>query len=446
MYKKMINEIKDAYLNDLFNLLRINSVLVEQPEVKDAPFGKGCVEALNYVLNLGKKMGFKTLNVDNVSGHIEFGEGKEILGILCHLDVVPTGDGWTNDPFDPTIRDGKIYARGVNDDKGAGMACLYALKILKDSGYVPNKRIRLIFGTDEETASRGVKHYLEVCETPNIGFSPDAEFPIIYGEKGIMSIDIISKQISKDIIEIKSGDRYNIVPEQAYAKLNKDLSKEYDTYLKENDFKGEVNNGVLKSQGLRAHAMEPRNGKNALLRLFNFLNGKVDNKLISFTSKYLNDSLFKDINLNYTHEEMGDLTVNVAVADINSNGGKIGMNLRYPIGWDKEYFLSTLKSKAKEYDLEIDVISDSNPHYVSPKGELIEKLHEAYVEVTHDDKTPLMTIGGGTYARMFENAVAFGPAFPGREEVAHNTDEYMSIEDLLMGMEIYIKAIEKLGK
>lgn len=444
MYKNFVNNNKEAFLRDLFELIKFDTVLREQPEVVDAPFGQNLVDALNWTLDLGAKMGFRTKNVDNVAGHIEFGEGEEILGILAHLDVVPTGEGWTNDPFTATIRDGKIYARGVNDDKGPLMTCLYAMKILKDSGFKPNKRIRLIMGTDEESGSRGIHRYLQKEEMPTLGFSPDAEFPLIYAEKGIMSIDIISNEKDNDIVSIKSGDRYNVVPEKAFASLNKDLSVEFKEYLKENSFDGCVENELV-SFGKRAHAMEPNNGENAMLRMFNFLSKHLDNNLIKFVSKYLNDSRFKDINLNYTHKEMGDLTMNVAVCDINQNGGKVGLNLRYPIGWDKDNFFYVLKEEASKYNLDVKMLGDSLPLYVNPEGELIEKLHKAYIDITGDDKTPLQTIGGGTYARSMKNAVAFGAAFPGREEVAHNVDEYMHIEDLLKAMEIYIQAIKYLG-
>ena len=443
--KDLFEKYQEEYLNDLFGLLRIDSVLREQAEVKEAPFGYGCVEALKYTLDLGKKMGFKVKNIDNVAGHIEFGEGKDILAMLCHLDVVPVGEGWTNPPFEPIIKDGKIYARGSNDDKGPLMSSLYAMKILKDQGFKPNKRIRLIIGTDEETASRGLKRYLEVEEQPTIAFSPDADFPLIYGEKGIMSIDIKSKQNCVDIKNIKSGDVYNVVPDKAYAYLNKDLSDKFNTYLKDNKFIGKAEKDLLYVEGMRAHGMEPRNGKNAMLRMFNFLNDVLDNKLIKFVSKYLNDSRFNDIGLSYTHHEMGDLTCNVAVCDITDKAGKVGLNLRYPIEWKKEEFLKELSAKAKEYGLEIEVISDSNPHYINPKSELVKKLHEAYVEVTGDTKNDIMTIGGGTYARLLKNAVAFGACLPGRETVAHMVDEYMSIEDLKIACLVYIKSIEKLG-
>lgn len=447
MIKNEVLKYKEEYLRDLFEILKIDSVLKEQPDCPDAPFGKGCKEALLKTLELGKKMGFKVKNIDNVSGHIEFGEGKEILGILAHLDVVPTGEGWTTPPFEPNIRDGKLYARGSNDDKGPLMSALYAMKILKDKGFVPNKRVRLIVGTDEETGSRGVRRYLQCEEMPTMGFSPDAEFPLIYGEKGIMSIDIVSKEHSDEIDSILSGDRYNVVPEKCIAKLNVNLEKEFNEYLEKlnTKAKGYAKGFELCALGQRAHAMEPRNGDNALLKMFNFLSKHLDNNLIKFASKYLNDSRFNDLGLAYTHKEMKDLTCNVALCNIDANGGKIGLNLRYPIGWDKEHFFKVLNEKAGEFSLEVKMLGDGEPLYVSPDCDLIKKLHQAYTDCTGDFESPLLTIGGGTYARMLKNAVAFGAGFPGREEVAHNVDEYMDVSDLLKAIEIYMRAIELLA-
>ena len=186
-FLKYARDNEKQFLKDLEELLKIDTVLVEQPEVKEAPFGYNLVKALDYMLKLGEKEGFITKNIDNVAGHIEYGEGEEIIGVLSHLDVVPTGEGWKYPPFEPVVEDGKIYARGALDDKGACIAALYALKALKENGVKLNKKVRLIYGTDEETGSRGIARYLQVEKMPDLGFSPDADYPIIYGEKGILS-------------------------------------------------------------------------------------------------------------------------------------------------------------------------------------------------------------------------------------------------------------------
>ncbi len=444
-FLELVNKNKDNLLGDLIKLLQINTVLVEQPENKNAPFGDGLKEALDYVLKLGESFGFKTLNVDNIAGHIEFGEGEEIIGVLAHLDIVPFTDGWKYEPLSGTIEGDKLYARGALDDKGPLMSSLYAMKILKDMGFKPNKRIRLIIGTDEESNWRCIKRYLEVCEMPTIGFSPDAEFPIIYGEKGNMSIDIISKYVDKDLVKIESGDRYNVVPDKVVAMFKKEIPG-FEEYLKETGLKGVKQGNTLTLRGKAAHAMEPNNGVNALVKLSIFLKDKVENPLIKFVGENLIDTRFKEIGLNFTDEEMGDLTVNVALAKVDENGGKVGINMRYPRHWDEKKFINKFKNLAEEYGLSINVIKDSGPHYVDKDSELVKTLHNVYIKYTNDTSSKLMTIGGGTYARALKNAVAFGMLMPGREDVVHEANEFIYISDYLLSTAIYADALYQLGK
>lgn len=443
---KYANNVKQEMINDLCELLKIDTVLVEQPEVKEAPFGYNMVKALNYMLDLGKKMGFNVKNIDNVCGHIEYGEGDEIIGVLAHLDVVPTGDGWMYPPFEPTIVGDKIYARGALDDKGACIASLYALKALKDNNIKLNKKVRLILGTDEETGSRGIKRYLEVEKMPDLGFSPDADYPIIYGEKGILSFNIISENINKEIISFNSGDRYNVVPELASVKLLNNYDEQYKLFLQKNNYKGEIKNNEYIMYGKRAHAMEPLNGENAMLRLIEFLDTILKDDLVHFMNNNFKCSRLKQMNENFTDPEMGDLTSNVALINVENNKGFIGINFRYPINWKKEQFFEKLSSLTKQNNLSYVLLNDSNPHYVSKEDDLVKTLHKSYIKYTGDNKTPLLTIGGGTYARSMKRAVAFGPMMPGREDVVHQINEYAHISDLLISIAIFADAIKELGK
>lgn len=442
---KYANDNKANFLNDLKELLKIDTVLVEQPEVKEAPFGYNLVKALDYMLELGKKEGFVTKNIENVAGHIEYGEGEEVIGVLCHLDVVPTGDGWTYPPFVPTIVDNKIYARGSMDDKGACISSLYALKALKESGVKLNKKIRLIFGTDEETGSRGIARYLQLEKMPDLGFSPDADYPLIYGEKGILSFDLEGK-VNDEIIEFVSGDRYNVVPEVATVTLKHDYKEKYLEFLIKNNYNGEVKDNKYIMYGKRAHAMEPRNGVNAIIRLVEFLNTIIDDKYIKFINDNFKCSRLSTMNQNFTDPEMGDLTSNVALLNIKNGEGKCGINFRYPINWDKDKFFDTLDNISKLSNVNVKLLNDSKPHYVSKEDDLVKTLHKSYIKYTNDDKTPLMTIGGGTYARSLKKAVAFGPMMPGREDVVHQVDEYAYIDDLLISVAIFADALKELGK
>ncbi|HHU56122.1 MAG TPA: dipeptidase PepV [Acholeplasmataceae bacterium] len=442
-FLKLVKENKENLLKDLVTLLQMDTVGKEQLHVKEAPFGENVRDALLYMLRLGEKEGFKTENIDNVAGHIEYGEGEEIIGVLCHLDVVPAGDGWTYPPFGGTIVDGKIYARGALDDKGPAMSSFYALKILKDAGVKLNKRVRLILGTDEESGMRCVKRYLEVCKMPDLGFSPDANFPLIYGEKGIMSIDLLSEE--KESFSLTSGERYNVVPDSASVKINQDLKEEFTKYLETHKFQGEIKESEYKLFGVSSHAMEPEKGVNALINLSIFLSKYTSNNLVRFIAEKLNDTRFKTLKLDFSDSEMKDLTVNVAFARIDENGGKVGLNLRYPINWDKDTFLDKFSKEAENYGIKVVVKEDSNPHFVDRNSKLVRTLHDAYIKYTGDDKTKLMTIGGGTYARTLGNAVAFGMLMPGREDVVHKRDEYIYIDDLITSIAIYAEAIYKLG-
>ena len=212
---------EDALLADLAELIKFPSVLCDQPDVKEAPFGKPLVECLNWILEKGKQAGFKVKNIDNVVGYIEYDsdleESAEMLGILGHLDVVPTGDldAWKTTPFIATRVGNRLYARGSIDDKGPVMAAFYALKCLKDNNIKLKKIVRIIVGTDEESGSRCLARYMQTERIPDVAFSPDADYPVIYGEKGIASFDFLSEKKDSRIISIDSGDVYNVVPEKA---------------------------------------------------------------------------------------------------------------------------------------------------------------------------------------------------------------------------------------
>ena len=207
-WKHEVDQRKDQLIADLQGLLKIESVLDEQNGTEDAPLGIEVKKALDYLLKLGEKDGFNAKNVGNLAGHLEMGKGEGLLGILCHVDVVPEGDGWSFDPFGGEIKEEESYARGAIDDKGPTMAAYYAMKIVKDLGLPLEKRVRMIIGTDEESEWRCVERYFQEEEMPDIGFAPDADFPIINAEKGIADFDLVQRL---DNLEEENGKYYAIV-------------------------------------------------------------------------------------------------------------------------------------------------------------------------------------------------------------------------------------------
>lgn len=454
-------------LKDTQELLRIKSVLDDENPTPDAPLGTGVKEALEFLLELGEKDGFTAKNVGNLAGHLEFGQGDEIVGILCHVDVVPEGDGWTSDPFGAEIRDGKIFARGAIDDKGPTMAAYYAMKIVKELGLPLNKRVRMIIGTDEESNWRCVDHYFKHEEMPAMGFAPDADFPIIYAEKGIADYDLVYKPAGNEnaehdaeVVEFSAGRRYNMVPDFARASLvvkqgQTDLVQRFEDYKKQNELEGkahvESGNLILELEGVSAHGMEPNNGKNAGLHLASFLSQLTldtnSGKFFQFVSKYLGkDSRGKELGIAYSDDITGDLTINVGKLSYSAEiGGRAGLNMRYPVTTKLEKTKEILTGLLEEEGLSIENFSNSNPHHVDENDFLIQTLKKVYEEQT-GEKAELISIGGGTYARSLKSGVAFGPLFPGRPDIAHQKDEYMIIEDLLKATAIYAQAIYELAR
>lgn len=456
---------KDDFIKDLQGLLQIKSVLDEENATEDAPLGPGIQEALQFLLHLGEKDGFQTKNVGNLAGHLEMGEGSELVGVLGHIDVVPEGDGWSVDPYSGVIKDGKIYARGASDDKGPTMAAYYAMKIVKELGLPLNKRVRLIIGTDEESDWRCVDHYFKHEEMPTLGFVPDADFPIIFAEKGISDFDIVQKPENSEgdapvqLLSFQSGLRYNMVPDFAEAHLTVQndadkIAENCEAYLANKGLEGKVTKQegklVLTLVGMSAHGAEPRNGKNAGIFLAQFLKDvELDvagKKYIETIAQFYNKDRGEVFDIVFEDEDSGELTINVGVMSYTKDkGGRIGCNMRYPVTFNIDLGKRRIEAKLKESDLQLENFTDSKPTYVKKDDPLIKTLQKVYEEHT-GEKAELLAIGGGTYARALEHGVAFGALFPGREDVMHQKDEYAYVDDLLKATAIYAQAIYELAK
>ncbi|MCY7495019.1 dipeptidase PepV [Bacillus safensis] len=456
---------KDDLIQDTQSFLQIESVLDEEGGKEGKPFGEKVDDALQYMLKKGEDEGFTVKNVDGYAGHIEYGEGEDIVGVLCHVDVVPAGDGWTTPPFSADIRENKIFARGAIDDKGPTMAAFYALKILKDTGLQLSKKIRMIIGTDEESDWRCVDHYFKHEAMPQIGFAPDADFPIIHAEKGIIdaTLSFTYQQTANHqrytLKQFTSGMRLNMVPDEAAATVtaaqehDAELIKTaFEAYLADHQLSGEVKSAAdglhFTLKGVSVHAMEPAHGTNAGIHMANFLCGhELDEQGLSFTSQinalFDQDTRGQKLGIACKDEISGDLTLNVGTIRYKQNEeAKLGLNVRYPVtadGKDVKKGIESIKGAA------LLKFEDSPPHHVSKDHPLVKTLQRVYEEQTGDPAT-LIAIGGGTYARSLEAGVAFGPLFPGRPDCAHQKDEYIEIDDLLRATALYAQAMYELAK
>lgn len=447
---KLVDKYFDEFKDLLKNLVSYPSVLEEYKENSLEPFGKANKEVLDYILAYAKKDGFETLNQDNYAGHILFGNEGEDLGILSHLDVVPVeGQRWTSNPFEMVERDGKLIGRGVNDDKGPLAASYIAIKILKDLGFSPKKRIKLIMGCDEESGSRCLEHYFKYNPMPKIGFSPDACFPCINGEKAGAHFDMVGSLENDSIISsILAGNRYNIVPGEARMTLKKNYKNEYLDFLKKNNFQGEINGDEYIAYGLSAHAMCPEKGINAAVILFKFLRTITNEEIVEFVNIYVADDPYgKKMGIDISCGEMGTLSLNLGIVKIIDNKVFLGFDSRVPSDEHRNVIEKRLKEISKEYkNIHFDNFNMGTVHYVESSSKLVSTLVNAYQAITGDSVNKAYTIGGGTYAKFIDSAVAFGPQFVGGEDVDHQADEYINIKDYKKVIAIYLLAIYELTK
>lgn len=462
MFDEYVNSIKDQIIDSTCEIIRIPSVHSDSND-SSMPFGENCNKALEYVLELANRLGFRTKNIDGYCGYVEFGEGSPILGIIGHLDVVPEGENWNFPPFSATIDNGKIYGRGAIDDKGPVIASLYAMKAVMDNCNI-KKRVRLILGLNEERDWKCIEYYKKHEEIPNFGFSPDADFPCIYAEKALLNVHLTSKYFSNDKIKISSIDynnnAMNVVPKYCEVKLFVDddiniddcihnLTKIVENYNynitvnKEDD-----NNILIKSFGKASHAAHPDLGINAISQMIIVLNDffeeyGINIKLLSMFRRYIHTQYNgEDLNINYL-DESGKLTLNVARFYLENNELGISMNLRIPVHTP----VSQIKNKFIEFCKDTSILAsfdgEKDALYIPKDNKLVSTLCNIFNEVSGQNEEPI-AIGGATYARAFPNCISFGANMPGNEDMCHKTNEFIEIDNLILATKIYATAIYRL--
>lgn len=427
----------------LKTLVSHESVLNENEAGPGQPFGPKVVAALDEVLKLCASLGFKTFKDDEgYYGYAEVGEGEQLFGLLCHMDVVPAADqaGWQTDPFELIERDGLLIGRGTQDDKGPTMAALFAVKALMDAGVAFEGRIRFIFGTDEETLWRCLEKYNEKEESITMGFAPDAEFPLIYAEKGLLQAHLIGPGTTE--FSLRAGGALNVVPDRASYASNQ-LSKVQQA-LDAHGFSYEkLENGLL-VHGKSVHAKDAAEGINAVSRLAIALSDVFDFPPLSFLGKLVGENATGEKVVGKTEDEAsGELSMNFAELVITEEATKIGLDMRIPVTVNKDELVKKLSNKAAQYQLEYKEFDWLAPLYVPLESELVSTLLSTYRDCTNDMTEPMVS-GGATFARTMKNCVAFGAMFPDSPDYMHQANEQWSVAELRKTMEIYAEAIYRL--
>jgi predicted dipeptidase len=428
----------------LTELVRIPSVCAEGEE--GYPFGAAVDQALRKALEIAGKLGFRTCYGDGgYYGYAETGEGQEMLGILGHLDVVPPGklEDWERDPFDPVEKDGKLYGRGTQDDKGPMLAALFAVKALMDAGVKFNRRVRFIFGTDEETLWRCINRYKEKEELPDMGFSPDSRFPVTYAEKGLLQVRLEGKNESG--MRLSGGSAFNAVPDTVLYNGEKqaDLAQKLD----ELGFAYERRKGEIEVKGKAAHAMVPEEGINAITRLCTGLHAiGTDSKAIRFIAEAVGEdphaiSIFGAC----SDAPSGKLKLNIGKIELGEIE-RISIDCRIPVTVPKDEIVAKLSAAAEKFDLEYQEFDWLGSIYIPLDHPLIETLMRVYREKTGDAISEPRASGGATYARAIDNCVAYGALAWYEELTEHQPNERAVLQNLYNAMEIYAQAVYELTR
>lgn len=446
-FKLMVAPYYTRALETLINFVNINSVYDASTVTAKMPYGKGVAEALSYIESLAAKDGLPVKNIDGRVVEIVFGDiTKPNIGIFAHADVVPATGAWQSEPFKAEIRDGKLYARGTSDDKGPAIAAYYAVKALFDYGYIKDYSVRLVIGGDEERGSSCMRYYFNDYQAPapQYGFTPDAEFPLIYGEKAITNF-IASKILPLGpIIHMQGGEAANSVIDKVMITLplDEDLLKELDNLSVTYTVIKEMVNMTLTIYGKSAHGSLPQLGVNAGILAFKYLGDFYRIKHLQHLAEKFSDPSGKTMDAFLSTPLLGESTYNIGLLSYEEGVLTFTCNFRYP---EDVALVPHLKQLAKTLKMELKVKSTSKHLLFDPESPFIKTLMAAYVDETGDHVSKPLAIGGGTYAKECPNTVAFGSAFAGRPGDIHSPNEHVLIADFNAQMAIYARAVHYLG-
>ena len=448
LFGDRILRYKEEFLKDLEYFLSIESI--------DGDRNEECERALAFLLKRAQDYGLPYELVTDKSVHIQLGDGGKLCGVLSHVDVVPAGNNWTVIPFALTERDGRLYGRGIADDKGAALMNLYCLRALKESGVEGKNTLRAIFGSAEETGMRDMDGYFEKMPLPDFAFTPDSDYGICFAEKGIIHIRVSTPtNEAKVLSQFHAGKAVNAVPDLAYVMLD---SSGYDEQLLMRlsdasegnfEFNYTIDGLMIISRGKASHACEPQKGKNAAALLIDLITHAYDvhdiGQICSFIDYAFNcETNGRSLGLKMSDSVSGELTVNLGMVHIEGETAEAYFDIRYPVTVNGESIIRQFKAVAEYSGLDVEVTHHEKPLYMEKDSPLIRELSAAYESVTGEPAS-LDATGGGTYARKLRGrGVAFGPHFPGDPINMHNADESVDKEKFFLHAQICLEALYRL--
>ena len=450
---RKVYEIIDSYRDEFVQMLQewIRTPSVKGEAETGAPFGADIRKMLDLAMRDAEKLGFPVRDFDGYACDITLGSAEEKIAVLGHLDVVPVGDGWTRPPFGAVIENGRIYGRGSNDDKGPSLAALFAMRAIRDAGIPLKKGIRMILGCDEESGWEDMAYYAAHEQMPESGFSPDAIFPLINTEKGMLVLECRAPEAKSGlkILELSNGDRVNVIPGECRALVEggDELIRKTEAYALRTGLPYtavKTGRGIeLTAEGIPGHSAYPEGRRNAngmMLLLLKELGAEGPAAVLADAVGTESDG--RSLGCACRDEVSEELTCNMGILRLEQGEWFCTLDMRCPVSADQEMLKKNAAARLPGFS--IAVATQKPPHHVPAESTLVQSLLAAYDEETGTEGKPMST-GGGTYAKVLKQGVAFGAVFPDEEDLAHQADEYAETERLMLAMKIYANALIRLA-
>lgn len=464
---------RNELIADIMRLVRIGSV--SNPEAEQKPFGAECRLCMDEMLKIGEEHGFYTENYEYYVGSIGAKEKDwdNMIGFWNHLDVVPVGNYWEYQPFEPVLKEHFLIGRGSQDNKGPAVGILYMMQCLRELNIELKHQLCLFVGCDEERGMSDLAYYTAHYQTPKMSMIADSGFPVCYGEKGIIEGRMCWKQIAgKTLLDCGGGSAGNMIPDTAYAVFV--YSAELEEELKQNNVTGNIGKTVLfeiqqhsgqqaikiTARGTSKHSAFPEGSQNAIYELAKVVGSlqSIDGKLQKFFGSlaYLSEEYYgKNFQIVYQDEVSGKTTCAATVLKQEQGCISLYFNIRYAITDHSEKIMESMTKIAKEFGGVWELERDSAPNYFPKEHPAVDILTGIYNEITGENKESFV-MGGGTYARKLPNAFAYGIGGMTESEEdkavkkrlfkpghggAHEPDEALNVRMLLEAMKIYTMAV-----
>ena len=447
----------DEMIKDLGRLVEIKSV--RSPAEEGAPYGPESRAVLALAQSMLEEKGFAVSNFEDIMISADLGPAPPLMGILAHLDIVEASDGWDTDPYKLTIVDGKMYGRGVIDNKGPSVAAMYAMYCARDLCSSFSHGCRVILGSGEETGFDDVTQYLKKNEPPPNVFSPDAEFPVVNVEKGRFA-PVFGASWEKDtklprVISIIGGKTMNVVPNQAEAVIEGFSLSEAEAFCIEYSEKtgakisvhADGDRLVVKAEGKATHASLPHLGLNAQTALIEVLAAMpfADSKGFGYVRALNrlfphNDYNGRAIGIAMSDEVSGELTANFGVLRFSEYEFEGNVDSRTPACADEADITGITRASMEKEGVMLKSSTISHCHITPEDSPFVQTLLRLYEEYTGDTGKCLIT-GGQTYVHDIPGGVVFGCVMQDVNNNVHGANEFVDVDQLIMSAKMFTQAI-----